>query len=57
MPYYVNLALDNGVKPGEISEMITHLAFYSGWANARLVAAVIRFLSWRRCALPVSLRR
>ncbi|WP_221033077.1 carboxymuconolactone decarboxylase family protein [Actomonas aquatica] len=31
---YVNLALDNGVKPGEISELITHLAFYSGWANA-----------------------
>ena len=30
-----NQALDNGVKPGEISEIITHLAFfYSGWANA-----------------------
>jgi 4-carboxymuconolactone decarboxylase len=27
MPYYVNLALDNGVKPSEISEVITHLAF------------------------------
>src|SRR5437879_1125470 len=34
MPYYLNLALDNGVKPREISEIITHLAFYSGWANA-----------------------
>ena len=34
MPYYVNLALDNGVKPAEVSEIITHLAFYSGWANA-----------------------
>ena len=34
MPFYVNLALDNGVKPREISEVITHLAFYSGWANA-----------------------
>src|SRR5438552_4039155 len=33
MPYYMNLALDNGVKPREISEIITHLAFYSGWAN------------------------
>ncbi|MDT8068752.1 MAG: carboxymuconolactone decarboxylase family protein, partial [Terriglobia bacterium] len=31
MPYYLNLALDNGVKPSEISETITHLAFYSGW--------------------------
>jgi 4-carboxymuconolactone decarboxylase len=32
--YYLNQALDNGVKPSEISEIITHLAFYSGWANA-----------------------
>jgi 4-carboxymuconolactone decarboxylase len=38
MPFYLNLALDSGVKPGEISEIITHLAFYSGWGNA--VAAV-----------------
>ena len=29
-PYHFNLALDNGVKPREISEIITHLAFYSG---------------------------
>jgi 4-carboxymuconolactone decarboxylase len=34
MPAYLNLALDSGVKPGEISEIITHLAFYSGWSNA-----------------------
>lgn len=34
MPFYLNLALDNGVKPQEISEIITHLAFYSGWGNA-----------------------
>jgi len=38
LPRYLNLALDNGVKPAEISELITHLAFYSGWSNA--VAAV-----------------
>jgi 4-carboxymuconolactone decarboxylase len=34
LPYYLNLAIDNGVKPSEISEIITHLAFYAGWANA-----------------------
>jgi 4-carboxymuconolactone decarboxylase len=34
MPFYFNLALDNGVRPSEISETITHLAFYSGWPNA-----------------------
>ncbi|PYE40567.1 4-carboxymuconolactone decarboxylase [Rhizobium sp. PP-F2F-G20b] len=40
MPFHVNLALDNGVKPAEISEIITHLAFYSGWANAMAAVAV-----------------
>jgi len=42
MPYYFNLALDNGVKPDEISEIITHLAFYSGWANAMSAVAVAK---------------
>lgn len=42
MAYYMNLALDNGVKPGEISEIITHLAFYSGWANASSAIAVAK---------------
>jgi 4-carboxymuconolactone decarboxylase len=36
---HLKLALDHGVKPTEISEIITHLAFYSGWANA--MAAVV----------------
>jgi alkylhydroperoxidase/carboxymuconolactone decarboxylase family protein YurZ len=34
MSHYLNRALENGVKPSEISEAITHLAFYAGWANA-----------------------
>ena len=34
LPYYLNLAIDDGMKPSEISEIITHLAFYTGWANA-----------------------
>ncbi|MCK1292429.1 carboxymuconolactone decarboxylase family protein [Bradyrhizobium sp. 136] len=34
LPYYLALSLDNGVKPSEISEIITHLAFYTGRANA-----------------------
>lgn len=32
--YYTEKALDNGVKPAEISETITHLAYYVGWPNA-----------------------
>ncbi len=42
MPYYFNLALDNGVKPRELSEIITHLAFYSGWGNAISAAAIAK---------------
>jgi 4-carboxymuconolactone decarboxylase len=42
MPYYLNLALDNGVKPAEISEVITHLAFYSGLGNAMSAVAVTK---------------
>src|SRR3954447_18469682 len=34
MNYYFGRALDIGVKSRELSEIITHLAFYSGWANA-----------------------
>src|SRR5260221_6697427 len=44
MPYYFNLALDNGVKPSEISEIIFHLAFYSGWPNAMSAVAVAKFV-------------
>ncbi|CAG9194665.1 4-carboxymuconolactone decarboxylase [Paraburkholderia sabiae] len=42
LPYHLNLALDNGVKPGEISEIITHLAFYSGWANATAAVGITK---------------
>ena len=42
MSHYMNLALDNGVKPREISGIITHLAFYSGWANAASAVAVAK---------------
>lgn len=33
----LNNALDNGVKAVEVSEIITHLAFYAGWGNAMAV--------------------
>jgi 4-carboxymuconolactone decarboxylase len=42
MPHYLNFALDNGVKPSEISEIITHLAFYAGWGNAMAAIAVAK---------------
>lgn len=35
---FVELALDAGVTPAELSETITHLAFYTGWGNATAAA-------------------
>jgi 4-carboxymuconolactone decarboxylase len=52
MPYYFNLALDNGVKPGELSEVITHLAFYSGWGNAMSAVAIARDIFGKRGIVP-----
>ena len=48
LPTYVTLALDSGVKPGEISELITHLAFYAGWGNAMPAVAAVRDIFARR---------
>jgi 4-carboxymuconolactone decarboxylase len=42
MLHYFNLALDNGVKPDELSEIITHLAFYAGWSNALSAVAITK---------------
>lgn len=42
MAGYLALALDNGVKPAEISEMITHLAFYAGWGNAMAAVTIAK---------------
>ncbi|MCE4942106.1 carboxymuconolactone decarboxylase family protein [Streptomyces albulus] len=32
--YHLAVALDNGLTVEELSEAITHLAFYAGWPNA-----------------------
>lgn len=37
----INRGLDNGLTPAEISEIITHLAFYSSWPNAIAAAQVV----------------
>ncbi|MQB40875.1 carboxymuconolactone decarboxylase family protein [Rhizobium sp. ICMP 5592] len=44
LPQYIDLALRNGVKPAEISETITHLAFYTGWPNAMSALKVAKDL-------------
>lgn len=40
LAFHLERALDNGVKPGEIGELITHLAFYSGWGNATAASTI-----------------
>jgi len=52
MDYFLDMALDNGVKPGEISEIITHLAFYSGWENAMSAVAVAANVFQKRGIAP-----
>ncbi|MFC6644591.1 carboxymuconolactone decarboxylase family protein [Granulicella cerasi] len=42
MSHHFALTLDNGVKPSELSEIITHLAFYAGWPNAMSAVAVAK---------------
>lgn len=32
--FHLARALENGIRPQELIEVITHLAFYSGWPNA-----------------------
>jgi 4-carboxymuconolactone decarboxylase len=48
LPAQLERALDNGVKPREISEIIAHLAFYSGWPNAMAAVAVAKDIFARR---------
>src|SRR2546428_746527 len=42
MEHHFHLALENGLAPSELGEVITHLAFYSGWGNATLAAAIAK---------------
>lgn len=41
MPFHMKRALENGVKPEELSELVTHLAFYAGWPSAVTAAEVL----------------
>jgi 4-carboxymuconolactone decarboxylase len=42
LPFHVKRALDNGVTRDEIIEVITHLAFYSGWPTASSALPIAR---------------
>jgi 4-carboxymuconolactone decarboxylase len=34
LPFHLDRAITNGVTKNELIELITHLAFYSGWPNS-----------------------
>ncbi|NKB84029.1 carboxymuconolactone decarboxylase family protein [Ochrobactrum grignonense] len=42
LPFHLKKALENGVTRDEIVEIVTHLAFYSGWPTASTAIAIIR---------------
>jgi len=42
LPFHLKRALENGVKRDEIIELITHLAFYSGWPTANTALSIAR---------------
>lgn len=42
MPGHMQRALDNGVTREELSELITHLAFYAGWPVANTAVPILR---------------
>jgi 4-carboxymuconolactone decarboxylase len=42
LKFHLGKALENGVTRDEIIEMITHLAFYSGWPTASTALTIAR---------------
>ncbi|MEH1832788.1 MAG: carboxymuconolactone decarboxylase family protein [Nostoc sp.] len=42
LPFHLTKAIENGVKEEELIELITHLAFYSGWPSAMSAIAIAK---------------
>lgn len=42
LPFHLKRALENGVTREELSEVITHLAFYAGWPPASTAIGISR---------------
>src|SRR5579872_6589992 len=40
LPFHLRKALENGVTRDEIIEVVTHLAFYSGWPTASTALSI-----------------
>ncbi|WP_394779616.1 carboxymuconolactone decarboxylase family protein [Undibacterium sp.] len=44
LPFHLKRALDNGISKPELAELITHLAFYSGWPTAASAVSALKAL-------------
>ncbi|MGA3160028.1 MAG: carboxymuconolactone decarboxylase family protein [Terracidiphilus sp.] len=42
LPFHLKRGVENGLTQEEIVELITHMAFYSGWPSAMSAIAVAR---------------
>jgi 4-carboxymuconolactone decarboxylase len=42
LPFHLKKALENGVTREELGELITHVAFYSGWPTAASAVPIAR---------------
>lgn len=52
LPFHLKHALDNGVTRDELIEIITHLAFYSGWPTANTALPIARRVFDQAIAKP-----
>jgi 4-carboxymuconolactone decarboxylase len=52
LPFHLKLALENGVTKDELIEVITHLAFYSGWPTASSALSIARRVLDETAAKP-----
>lgn len=48
--YHLGKALENGLSVEELSEAITHLAFYAGWPNAMTAMNQLKKIADERAA-------
>ncbi|MEV0092350.1 carboxymuconolactone decarboxylase family protein [Streptomyces sp. NPDC050738] len=48
LPYHLGKALENGLSVEELSEAITHLAFYAGWPNAMTAITLLKKIADER---------
>jgi len=44
LPFHLGRAIDNGIRREELAEVITHLAFYSGWPTAHSAMGLLASL-------------